>query len=77
MESHNQLINEVQSKGISIKDNWLDKKDIDFIENIILKYKPKKGTKNSWVPVDAKSLLIKLLKLDLKAINNSIYFKNL
>jgi len=77
MENHNQLINEVQSKGISIKDNWLDKKDINLIENIILKYKPKKGAKNSWVPVDAKSLLIKLLKLDLKAINNSIYFKNL
>ena len=47
METHNQLINEVQSKGISIKDNWLDKKDIDLIENIILKYKPKKGAKNS------------------------------
>ena len=48
-----------------------------FVDRFGVPGLPKKGEKNSWVPVDTKSQFIKLLKFDLKAISDSIYFKNL
>lgn len=77
MPEYSQLAENVKKYGITRIENWLKLEDQQIIEKIITSIKPKKGSKKSWVAINNKSIILKLLKLDIKAVFNSIYFTKL
>lgn len=74
----NNLVEEVISKGIFRKDNWLSEKDQLKISGIIQTLKPEKNdTLNSTYVVNFRSLVKKLFRLKFTNIIRSYYFYNL
>ena len=73
----NNLITNVKNDGIAIKENWLSPEDQKKIAKIITSINPRKGEKKSWLYVNFKISLIKLIKLQFVNLYRSLYFINL
>ena len=62
---NNKLATEIKEKGIIKIDNFLNKKEILKISNIIKYYSAPKNTPESYFPTNYKTLFLKVLKLDI------------
>ena len=71
------LVSEIKDKGIVKIDNFLDKNEIDKISKIIKYYSAPKNTPNSYFPANFKTLILKILTLNLKKFSHSLEFLKL
>ena len=67
-------LKDLNDKGFLIKKNVLNKEEVNRIKAIILKQKSGKGGKNSYYPSNYRTLLIKILKLDIERFLSAIFF---
>ncbi len=77
MQNYSQLTEKVKKFGVAKKENWLEKNDQKKIADIILKNKPEKGEKKSWLSLNFRSHLIKFLTFDYLNLSNSFYLLKL
>ena len=77
MSNIEEIAKSVQTNGFFKKDNWLSARDEEEARKIVLSLKPNKGDKSSWVAHKISTNLIKLCKLDFKALNRSYFFLKL
>jgi len=66
---------EIKEKGVVSINNLLNKKELEDILYFVKK--PLKGSSQSYYPTNFRQYLTKILKLDFKKINNSLYLKRL
>ena len=66
---------EIKNKGVVSINNFLNKQELEKILHIVKK--PIKGSSQSYFPTNFKQYLTKLLKLDFKKINDSLYLKKI
>tara|TARA_Y100000591_G_scaffold51441_1_gene39671 strand:- start:2468 stop:3316 length:849 start_codon:yes stop_codon:yes gene_type:complete len=71
----NSISKEIKEKGVVSVNNILSNRELEYILNIVKE--PKKGTPDSYYPTNFRQYLIKLLKLDFKKINNSLFLKKI
>ena len=62
---------EIKEKGVVSINNLLNKKELEDILYFVKK--PLKGSSQSYYPTNFRQYLTKILKLDFKKINNSLY----
>ena len=71
------LAQEVKDVGIAKKENWLEKKDQEKINNIIDELNCSKGDIRGIFSAELKSRVIEILKFKFKKTQQFFYFKNL
>lgn len=71
----NSISQQIKEKGVVSVSNLLSPEDLEYILNIVKE--PKKGSSESYYPTHLKQYLVKLLKLDFKKINNSLFLKKI
>lgn len=74
-QSLNSISQEIKEKGVVSVSNLLSHNDLEDILKIVKE--PQKGSPESYYPAHFKQYLIKLLKLDFKKINNSLFLKKI
>ncbi len=67
------IIQEIKDKGIVKIDNFLDKYELSELSNIVSYYSAPKNDPKSYFPVNFWTLMLKILKLDLKRFFHSLY----
>jgi len=74
-QNFNSISQQIKEKGVVSVSNLLSPKDLEDILNFVKK--PKKGSSDSYYPTHLRQYLVKLLKLDYKKINNSLFLKKI
>ena len=71
----NSISQQIKEKGVVSVSNLLSSKDLEDILSIVKQ--PKKGSSESYYPTHLRQYLVKMLKLDFKKINNSLFLKKI
>ena len=71
----NSISQEIKEKGVVSVSNLLNQNDLEDILKIVKE--PQKGSSDSYYPAHFRQYFVKLLKLDFKKINNSLFLKKI
>ena len=70
-------LEEIKINGITKVQNFLSSEELEKIKNIISFYSAPKGHKNSFWPTSKLQLAYKIIKLNFKKFDESLYFLNI